>query len=418
MVNGVDDAGLEAASIEGEDVIIESDRNIEGLGKSNQQLSGIFFIVAAILGVLIFAFTQFGGNDAPAVQEAQTFSPPPLDAQRLPEIQPADIIPDPVLDENAFELPDVVDPLELERMRQRNALELEQLRQVQLRLQEEQDEMMRRRRSELVIMDGGEFSLLSDEPVQELSPAEQTLQRLQQSQLEFASGLNASQQQAPESEVYANSQSRFLRDAGDTEVQSAVALRLPNQDTLITQGTFISGVLETAINSDLPGMVRAVVDTPVYSRTGRLRVIPKGSKLIGMYQSGITRGQTRVFVVWTRLERPDGVVIDLGSPGSDALGRAGLGGDVDNHFFQIYGASAFLSVLAPATTIAVDELGGGSRAQTDIAVGAGQSFNETAEIALEASIDIPPTITVDQGARINIFVAKDLSFENASFSAR
>ena len=128
-----------------------------------------------------------------------------------------------------------------------------------------------------------------------------------------------------QNELIANANERFLRDASDAGVAEATAVTLENQDTLITQGTFISGVLETAINSDLPGMIRAIVDQNVYGRTGQVVVIPKGSRLVGRYNANLTGGQARVFVVWSRLERPDGVVADIGSPGVDGLGVAGLG---------------------------------------------------------------------------------------------
>ncbi|MFX4581744.1 TrbI/VirB10 family protein, partial [Acinetobacter baumannii] len=71
-------------------------------------------------------------------------------------------------------------------------------------------------------------------------------------------------------------------------------------DALVAQGTFIRGVLETAVQSDLPGMVRATVTENVWSFDGRRVLIPAGSRLIGEYKSGIAQGQTRVFVVWTR----------------------------------------------------------------------------------------------------------------------
>jgi len=214
-------------------------------------------------------------------------------------------------------------------------------------------------------------------------------------------------------EIFNDGNERFLRDAGDSEVVSAVAVKLENQETLLTQGTFISGVLETAINSDLPGLIRAVVDKNVYGRTGEYVVIPKGSRLIGRYRSGLSNGQSRVFVVWSRVERPDGVVADLGSPGTDRLGTAGLDGFVDNHFVERFGAATFLSVIGPVVALLVDEAVGGTNDQTqDIIDGTEQSFTQAATIALENSIDRPPTVHVDQGKEITIFVNRDISFHD------
>ena len=186
---------------------------------------------------------------------------------------------------------------------------------------------------------------------------------------------------------------------------------LPDGDYLLTQGTTIPGVLETAIQSDLPGMLRAVVSSDVYSRTGAQRLLPAGSTLIGRYASGIQTGERRVFVVWTRVERPDGVVVELQSPGTDPLGRAGLGGEVDRHLLERFGASFLFSVIGAGVAILGD--GGDSRAERELFRDSGDSLNRTAAIALEGSLDIPPTIHVDQGTRITIFVGRDLNFAPA-----
>jgi type IV secretion system protein VirB10 len=178
----------------------------------------------------------------------------------------------------------------------------------------------------------------------------------------------------------------------------------------VPQGTLIPGVLETAIQSDLPGLIRAQVSAPVPAFDGTL-AIPRGSRLIGRYQSGLVRGQTRVFVVWTRLLRPDGVSIELGSPGADSLGRAGIAGDVDTHFFEIFGASVVLSLIDGGLEIAA------AKAQDNdnstIVSSGGDDLSRAAEIALKNRIDIPPTIRVASGAPIQVFVAKDLDFSGA-----
>ena len=214
------------------------------------------------------------------------------------------------------------------------------------------------------------------------------------------------------SELYNESGNRFLRDAGESEVTTAKASLLQDQDYLITQGSMILGTLDTAIQSDLSGMLRATSSRDVYSRTGKNILIPRGSRLVGRYQSGVTNGQTRVFIVWTRVERPDGIVIDIASGGTDTLGRSGLGGTVDTHFFKRFGTSFLFSIIGTGITVAADS-NGNTQNQTQIIQDGGDSFQRSAEIALENSINIPPTIHVDQGERINIFVAKDLNFKTA-----
>ncbi|WP_162302021.1 TrbI/VirB10 family protein, partial [Croceibacterium ferulae] len=109
--------------------------------------------------------------------------------------------------------------------------------------------------------------------------------------------------------------------------------------TTVTQGTMIPAVLETAINTDVPGYVRAVVSQDVRSFDGMRILVPRSSRLIGQYQSGLQAGQRRAYVIWTRLIRPDGVSVALASPASAFDGSGGLPGRVDNHFFQRFGSS-------------------------------------------------------------------------------
>ena len=100
-----------------------------------------------------------------------------------------------------------------------------------------------------------------------------------------------------------------------------------NPATTVTEGTMIPAVLETAINTDVPGYVRAVVSQDVRSFDGTTVLIQRGSRLIGQYQSGVQQGQKRAYVVWTRLIRPDGASINIASPavGFDGRNRWGIG---------------------------------------------------------------------------------------------
>ena len=142
---------------------------------------------------------------------------------------------------------------------------------------------------------------------------------------------------------------RFLATAGSAGVEKAVATKNDRIDALVAQGTMIRADLLTAIQSDLPGNVSAITREDVWSFDGRRVLIPAGTKLIGDYRSGITRGQTRIFVVWTRLLRDDGVSVQLGSIGTDDLGRAGQAGFVDQHYVERFGASILLSVIGGAS---------------------------------------------------------------------
>ncbi len=182
--------------------------------------------------------------------------------------------------------------------------------------------------------------------------------------------------------------------------------RMSSTDLVIPQGTIITGVLETAINSDLPGLVRAVVSRDVRGFDATKVLIPRGSRLIGQYSSGVALGQSRAFVIWTRLLRSDGVSVELGSAATDPLGTAGLGGKVNSHFLRRFGAATLLSVI----TSGLDYLVTTAQRAGSVTVGSPQQATQLASVALQRDIDIPPTIKVPQGTPVRVFVAKDLDF--------
>jgi type IV secretion system protein VirB10 len=186
---------------------------------------------------------------------------------------------------------------------------------------------------------------------------------------------------------------------------SAVAERMTNQSYTVAEGSVIPAVLETAIHSDLPGYVRAVVSRDVHSFDGANVLVPRGSRLVGQYRAGVALGQSRAFVIWTRLIRPDGVSIELGAPGTDALGRGGLEGRVDRHFLQRFGGAVLLSLISAGSALATDS----SDTQVIIASGAGAA-NSAASTALQSDLTIAPTVEVAQGAPIRVFVTQDLDF--------
>ena len=208
-----------------------------------------------------------------------------------------------------------------------------------------------------------------------------------------------------------NPNSPRVGDVGPVLQQEAVAARLlRTTGYTITEGTVIPAILETAIHSDLPGLTRALNSADVYSHDGSQLLIPKGSRLVGRYQSSTRRGQVRIFIIWTRILRADGLSVLINSPGTDPLGRAGVEGEVDTHFFQIFGAAILLSVIDAGLEMGVQAI----REQGDNNTTIGQNsagLSRAGEIALQDSIQIQPTISIDQGTRISVMVARDLDFE-------
>ncbi len=197
---------------------------------------------------------------------------------------------------------------------------------------------------------------------------------------------------------------RVVGNSGDT----ARATYMRDLGRTIPQGATIAAVLETAINSDLPGSVRAVVSRDVRSFDGSRILVPRGSKLIGQYKSAAAVGQTRAFVVWTRIITPQGVSIDVGSPATDRLGRGGLDGEVDTHFFRRFGAAILLSVVSAGSQALANSAAGSSNAT--FVIGSPSQANQVASVALEKQIGIPDTIKIAQGVPVQVSVARDLDF--------
>ena len=186
------------------------------------------------------------------------------------------------------------------------------------------------------------------------------------------------------------------------------------------EGSLIPGILETAVNSDLPGQMRAIVSKDVWSFDGRRIIIPTGTRLIGEYQSSLVTGQTRIFVVWTRLIRSDGASIRLNSIGADSLGRAGMTGNIDKHFRERFGNAILLSIVGGGASYLTGYGSGSSvmgATQSDADRAAeiarntiAETFSNMANQALSDGLKIPPTISVAQGERIFVYVRQDLDF--------
>ncbi len=206
-------------------------------------------------------------------------------------------------------------------------------------------------------------------------------------------------------------------DAGDglsvklkpTKVQGARAGLLPHPNFMLTKGHFLECTLEQAINSTLAGLLSCRLANDIYSTNGKVLLIERGSRITGEYQRGLMKGQARLFVLWTRIETPLGVVVDLDSPGTDALGRSGIDGYVDQHFAQRFGAAILLSLIDDVGQYAIAEAQDGNANQINLG-GTAQAADDMSTIAMKYYIDIPPTLEKNQGGHVSIYVARDLDF--------
>jgi type IV secretion system protein VirB10 len=207
-----------------------------------------------------------------------------------------------------------------------------------------------------------------------------------------------------------NGEERFAARVSSATNDVARASQMRDLGRIVPQGFVIPAVLETAIDSDLPGSIRAVVSRDVRGFDGAQVLIPRGSKLIGQYRSAAAVGQTRAFVVWSRIITPAGVSIDVGSPATDRLGRGGLAGKVDNHFFERFGSAILLSVVSAG----VQAAGNAGSNTTSLVIGSTNQASQLATVALQKNIDIPTTIRVPQGAPVQVSVSRDLDFSGVA----
>ncbi len=191
-----------------------------------------------------------------------------------------------------------------------------------------------------------------------------------------------------------------------TKLEGSRAGALGNRNFIVAMGTSIPCVLETALASDQPGFTSCVINRDVLSDNGRVVLMEKGTQVVGEYRGGLQRGQKRLFVLWNRAKTPNGVIVTLASPATDALGRAGVDGYVDTHWWERFGSALLLSIVGDATSFASSRLQE-SDVDAENTTSAGQ---QAAAIAVEQSINIPPTLNKHQGELVSIFVARDLDF--------
>ena len=198
-----------------------------------------------------------------------------------------------------------------------------------------------------------------------------------------------------------NSASDFASRVGGVGGAPAQARAMTNPATTVTQGTLIPAILETAIDTNVPGFVRAVVSQDVRSFDGSQVLVPRSSRLIGQYQSGLQNGQKRAYVIWQRVIRPDGASVNLASPAIAFDGTTGLEGKVTgNGFFKRFGSAMLLSVVG----------GLGGLATGGASVVLGGASQSAASVAAQSDSQRGPTVRVRQGEPIRVFTARDLDF--------
>jgi len=198
--------------------------------------------------------------------------------------------------------------------------------------------------------------------------------------------------------------STLLKPTATPAVRARV---LPTQRFLLPKGAFIDCTLETAVNSSLPGMTTCVTATDTFGADGNIVLLERGTKLVGETRGEVSQGSPRLFVLWTEARTPTGVVVPLSSPGTDELGRSGLSGTIDRHWWLRFGTAILITVIDGAIQgVTESHNSGGTIVLNPAASG------DVATEALRGTLNIPPTIEKAQGDRIEILVARDVDFRS------
>lgn len=206
----------------------------------------------------------------------------------------------------------------------------------------------------------------------------------------------------------------FVNAPVDRRTTAPDRIARPASPFVVQAGTVIPAALITGIRSDLPGQITAQVTESIFdSPTGRVKLVAQGARLIGVYDSQVAFGQSRVLLVWTRLIMPNGRSIVLErQQGADTGGYSGLEDEVDNHWKELLGAAALSTLLSVGS-----ELGSGADNGNNTAIlqalrlGAANSLNQTGQQVVRRNLNIQPTLTVRPGFPVRVIVNRDLVLE-------
>jgi type IV secretion system protein VirB10 len=202
----------------------------------------------------------------------------------------------------------------------------------------------------------------------------------------------------------------FLKAETDRRTVAPDRVAAPASPNVLQAGAVISAALITGIRSDLPGQITAQVTENVYdSPTGRILLVPQGTRVIGQYDNNVQFGQSRVLLVWTRLVFPNGRSIVLErQPGADAEGYAGLQDGVDYHWWDLAKAAGLSTLLSIGAELAVDD---DDRLLRAIRNGGQDTINDAGQEIVRRQLNIAPTLTIRPGFPVRVIVTRDLVLE-------
>jgi type IV secretion system protein VirB10 len=192
---------------------------------------------------------------------------------------------------------------------------------------------------------------------------------------------------------------------------SVVAGLLGNRSLTMPKGVLFTCSLKTKVISATSGFVGCQVQRNVFSDDGKVVLAERGSHLDGEYRVVQVRpGLTRIPVLWTRLRTPNGVTVDLDSPGTGSLGESGIGGYVDNRWPERIGAAMLVSLIDDAVKMVASDASPATGSATVLLPSTTAAGSKLAEKVLEATINIPPLMYQNQGSIVGVYVARDVDF--------
>ena len=191
------------------------------------------------------------------------------------------------------------------------------------------------------------------------------------------------------------------------------ASMLGNRSLTLPKGTAFTCALKTKVISATSGLVGCQVQRNVFSDDGRVLLIERGSHMDGEYRIGSVRpGTVRIPVLWTRIRTPNGVTVDIESPGTGQLGESGIDGYVDNRWGERIGAAMLLSLIDDSVKLVIQNQSNDTQASTVVLPSTTANTSKLAEKVLDSTINIPPLIYQNQGGIVGIYVARDVDFSS------
>ena len=232
-------------------------------------------------------------------------------------------------------------------------------------------------------------------------------------EMQRSDGNNQFQTENIDSSISMPSNNKLGSMLNPTVTIGTMAGKFGNLNLILTKGAFIPCNLKTRLETQIAGMVLCVLPRDIYSSNGKVILLEKGSIVTGEFQRSAEMGMSRIFVLWTRIQTPKGVYVNIDSPATDELGGSGIAGKVKNHWWKRFGNALLFSLIQDGITSGFDRLSRDDNNNNNIVYSNSQSTSdEIIKEILKSTSNIPPTIYRGQGSTVGIYLGRDLNFES------